>query len=66
MAAQSSLENIGMGERKCDWILIPALDDKVEGVCGATVEGDSRYCTLHDEEMLMAEADLAAYSYKCF
>lgn len=55
-----------MNERTCEWILLPALDDKIEGLCGAPVEVGSRYCALHEEQMLMAEADLAAYSYKFF
>jgi hypothetical protein len=41
-----------MGERKCEWVFLPARDDKIEGACGASVDGDSRYCALHQEEIL--------------
>jgi len=52
-----------MSKRKCDWVFLPSLDEPNERVCGAPAEGDSRYCAGHREEMLLAEAELAASSY---
>jgi hypothetical protein len=49
--------------RKCDWVLLPALGDSIGGPCGALAEGSLRFCPLHEEQMLIAEADLAASSY---
>jgi hypothetical protein len=40
-----------MGERKCERVFLPARNDKIEGACGAPVDGDSRYCAAHREEM---------------
>jgi hypothetical protein len=53
-----------MSERKCELVFLPARDDKIEGVCVAPVDGDSRNCAEHGEEMLLAEGDLAASSYE--
>jgi hypothetical protein len=35
----------------CQWTFLPSLEDKREGVCGDPVEGDSRYCPAHHQEM---------------
>jgi hypothetical protein len=35
----------------CSWILLPAIDDRAEGDCGAPVDDNSRYCAAHDQEM---------------
>jgi hypothetical protein len=36
----------------CSWILLPAIDDDAERACGALVDGNSRYCAAHHQEML--------------
>ena len=40
-----------MSERKCEWVFLPARDEPNERVCGAPIDGDSRYCAAHGEEM---------------
>lgn len=52
-----------MSERKCDWVFLPSLDEPNERGCFPPAVGDSRYCAAHREEMLLAEAELAASSY---
>jgi len=39
-----------------------SLNGDAVRVCGDPVAGDSRYCTMHEDEMLLAEADLTAAS----
>ncbi len=40
-----------MGQLTCQWIYLAAHDDKIEGACGALVDGDSGYCEEHQREI---------------
>ena len=40
-----------MSQRACQWILVPSLDEESERVCGDPIDGESRYCAAHREEM---------------
>ena len=40
-----------MGAHTCQWIFLPSPDEPNERVCGAPVEGDSKYCAIHQMEV---------------
>jgi hypothetical protein len=39
-----------MGQPICNWHLLPARNDKIEGICGAAVVGESQYCAEHQQQ----------------
>jgi hypothetical protein len=40
-----------MDDHTCQWTFLPSLDEPNERVCGAPVEGNSKYCAKHQAEM---------------